>query len=192
MTTDYVGSELMEPDGYLQPRGYKITAHCHRCGNDFSWTAKNMAGKDRPCPRKACREAVFQEAVLKEARNLAKILEEQRPPGHIGDKPVVRAIDETARIVMEDHHLTDLRDNIRPGESMAPKLPGDQQEKADNFFNSNALASKGLPSRAATLLGRRAIAGAFRATAVNPSDLLRAQPGERAPIQTLVRTEKIG
>ena len=106
VTTDYLGSEVMPPDGYLQPRRYKITAHCHRCGTDFSWITTKMGGKDRPCPKRACKAAIFQEAVQREAFNLAKMLEEQRPPGHIGENIQVKAIDATAEIVMEDHHLT--------------------------------------------------------------------------------------
>jgi hypothetical protein len=192
MTTDYMGSEVVAPDGYLQPRRYKITAHCHRCDKEFHWIASRPGGKDRACPRKACKEAIFREAVQKEAFNLAKMLDEQRPPGHIGDKLVVKAIDATAEIVMEDHHLTDLKDNIRQGETMAPPLPDGKQALADNFFSGNALARAGIPSRQAALLGRRAIAGAFRSTAINPAHVLGAKPGERAPIQTPVRTEKIG
>lgn len=192
MTTDYLGSEVMAPDGYLQPRRYKITAHCHRCDHEFSWIATTMAGKDRACPRRACKDAIFREAVAKEAANLAKMLDEQRPPGHIGENIQVKAIDATAEIVMEDHHMTDLKDNIRVGETMAPPLPNGQQKLADNFFGGNAMAAAGIPSRQAALLGRRAIAGAFRSTAINPAHVLGAKAGERAPIQTPVRTEKIG
>jgi len=52
----------------------------------------------------------------------------------VGGSLVVKAVDTTAQIVMEDHGMTDLRSDVREGESMAPKLPPRQQAMADNFF----------------------------------------------------------
>jgi len=52
----------------------------------------------------------------------------------VGGSLAVRAVDETAKIVMEDHNLTDLRSDVREGENMVPKLPPRQQALADNFF----------------------------------------------------------
>ena len=192
MSDTYVGSETLPPEGYLTPRRYKVTYFCHRCETEFSRIGTTIPKSDPPCPKKRCREAVFREAVQKEAFNLAKMLDEQHPPGHIGENIQVKAIDATAEIVMEDHHLTNLKDNIRVGETMAPPLPDGKQALADNFFGGNAMAAAGIPSRQAALLGRRAIAGAFRSTAINPAHVLGAKAGERAPIQTPVRTEKIG
>jgi len=54
----------------------------------------------------------------------------------VGGSLAVRAVDETAKIVMEDHGLTDLRSDVREGESMAPKLPPVLQARADNFFSA--------------------------------------------------------
>jgi hypothetical protein len=188
----YVGSETLPPEGYLTPRRYKVTYFCHRCESEFSRIGTTIPKSDPPCPKKKCREAVFREAVQKEAFNLAKMLDEQRPPGHIGENIQVKAIDATAEIVMHDHGMTDLKDNIREGETMAPPLPDGKQKLADNFFSGNALERAGIGSRQAQMLGRRAIAGAFRSTAINPAHVLGAKAGERAPIQTPVRVEKIG
>lgn len=187
MSEQYIGSETLPPDGFMQPRRYKITARCLRCQKNYSWVTTKPGGPDRPCPKKKCREEVIQERVLREAENVAKMLEEQRAPGHIGANTGVKAIDETARIVMEDHKLTDLKDNIRPGEAMAPKLPGPQQAAADNFFTKNPLAERGVNARQAELLKRRAIGGAFRGMAVSPT-VTGGTPGE-SPMR-LVRTEK--
>lgn len=189
MSETYVGSETLPADGYLQPRRVKITCLCHRCGHEFSWVAKAVTAKDRPCPRKACKEAAIEEDVQRRAANMAKIFEEQRAPGVIGDKMVVKAVDETARIVMEDHNMTDLKDNIRPGEAMAPKLPGAQQAAADNYFSANPLQSRGVGSRQAELLKRRALAGAFRGMAINPSNVVPGTPGQ-SPMRH-IRTEKL-
>ena len=61
----------------------------------------------------------------------------------------VRAADTTAAIVMQDYGMTDLRDNVREGESAAPKLPPAQQAAADNFFGGpkrrNATGIMALP-----------------------------------------------
>lgn len=51
-----------------------------------------------------------------------------------GGSLIVRAVDTTAQIVMQDHGMTDLRSDVREGESMAPKLPPRQQAMADSFF----------------------------------------------------------
>lgn len=188
MTESYIGAETLPPDGYLQPRRYKITCLCHRCDKEYSWVAKVVTSDDRPCPRKACKAAALREQIDKEVANRTKMLEEQRPPGHIGANIGVRAVDETARIVMEDHQMTDLKDNIRPGESMAPKLPGAQQTAADNFFSANPLRDRGVGSRQAEMLKRRAIGGAFRGMAVSPT-ITGGTAGE-SPMRH-VRTEKL-
>ncbi len=53
----------------------------------------------------------------------------------VGGSLVVRAVDQTAAIVMADHHLTDLRSDVREGETMAPKLPPRLQAMADGMFS---------------------------------------------------------
>jgi hypothetical protein len=184
----YLGQEVLEPDGFMQPKRYRILCRCNRCGNEYSYVVSKLTTRDRPCPRKACKEAVFEEDVERRARHLAQMIEDQRAPAHIGDKIVVKAVDKTADVVMTDYGLTDLKDNIRPGESMAPKLAPPMQAAADNFFNKNPLQSQGVGSRQAQLLGRRAIAGAFRGMAVNPGQVVPGSPGV-SPMR-LVRTEK--
>lgn len=57
-----------------------------------------------------------------------------RAPGIIGGNVQIKAIDETAKIVMEDYGYTNLRDDVRPTETMTPKLPPAQQAAADNYF----------------------------------------------------------
>lgn len=186
--TSYVGSETLAPEGFMQPRRYKITALCLRCQKEYSWITTKPGGPDKPCARKACKEAVIQERVQREAAHIAKMLEEQRAPGHIGANVQVKAVDLTAEIVMKDHNMTDLKDNIRSGEPMAPKLPGAMQAAADNFWNKNPLAERGVGSRQAELLKRRAIAGAYRGMAVSPS-VVGGTAGE-SPMR-LVRKESL-
>jgi hypothetical protein len=173
MTDDvnYLGAEVQEAEGYLQPRLYKIYAVCNRCHNEFSWTAKTPGGKDRPCPRKACKEAIRQEEIEEAARKFAGILE-QGPPAVIGRNNMVKAVDQTAEMVMQDFKMTDLRDNIKPGESMAPKLAAPLQKAADGFFGGGAVKDNHrLKSRMARL-GAQAIAGSFKDSAINPAALV--------------------
>lgn len=184
----FIGQELAELDPdvpkHLQPRRYRVTALCLRCQEEYEWVTTKLEGKDRPCPKKRCREAARAEEIEREVANRTKMLEEQRPPGHIGDKPIVKAIDTTAQIVMEDHGLTDLKDNIRRGESMAPKLPPAQQRMADGFFGGQNLIPDGAVNRRRQAqmdrLARSAIAGAFRGTAPPANLVLPGRQGEPA------------
>lgn len=187
----YVGSENIGPDGYLKPTRYRVTALCGRCNQQFSWVTTNPGGPDRACTRKACKDAAYREQVMREAANMARIIDEKRPPGHIGKSITVKAVDETARVVMEDYGMTDLKDNIRHGEAIAPKLPAAAQAAADGFFNGQAVKGRaGMRNeKQAQLLGRRAIAGAFRHMAVHPGQVLTGSQGDSA--LRLIGTEKL-
>ncbi len=188
MSQDYIGCETMDPDPkeFLGKRRYKITCRCLRCGKEYSYVASNVVGPDRPCPKKACVKAALEADFAIREANLRKMLEEQRAPGHIGENVQVKAIDATAEIVMQDHKLTNLKDNIRPGESMAPKLPPQQQKAADNFFSGGP---KRMNPKQAELLKRRAVAGAFRGMAINPAQVLPRSSGE-SPLR-IVGTERL-
>jgi hypothetical protein len=174
---DYVGSETLPPEGYLQPRMYKITCRCLRCEQEYSWTAKSISKRDRPCPNPVCKEQARLEREAKDKRNFESILE-NGPPPVVGGSNQVKAIDYTAQTVMDSYGMTNLRDGIDPGESMAPKLPKPMQDAADNFFGgpkSNPAQQKRFAD-----LGRRAIAGQFRGNSVNPNQALGRRPGESA------------
>ena len=56
----------------------------------------------------------------------------------VGGSAITKAVDATAQIVMEDHHMTNLQDNLRPGDTMAPKLHPVLQQQADNMFSGAA------------------------------------------------------
>lgn len=175
-----VGQEVLEPDGYLAPRRYKIHAVCTLCATKYSWITTKLDGKDKPCPNKACQQGQFNLAVERAAQNMMRMLEEQKPPGHIGGNPRIQAVDKTAEIVMQDHGMTDLKDNIRTGDAMAPKLPGPMQSMADNYFGGNAMKSRGIPASRMNALGARAMRGAMRGMAINPGQVMGGQTGEAA------------
>jgi hypothetical protein len=119
----------------------------------------------------------------RENENLRQMLEEGRAPATIGQNIRVKAVDETARIVMEDGHYTDLRDNIREGEAMAPKLPQAQQALADAMFSNKpdkvtpVISTDGrrgmtIPSAQLRAVGERAIRGAYARNSVKPTAII--------------------
>ena len=184
-------TERLEPDGYLQPSRWRIHYQCQRCGHKYSQVTTKLDGKDKPCPVKVCQAEARHEEVMREAHNLAKIIAEQRAPEHIGDNPMNRAIDRTAEVVMTDYGLTDLKDNIREGETMAPRLgvgrdmagnPMNLQSQADNYFSGKAVAdAAGVQNRQAQMMGMRAIHGRYRNMAISPNVAgVGRQPGEKA------------
>lgn len=157
---------------HLQPTRYRIYYSCDVCGHTWNKVTTKVSGKDPLCPSKVCKkERAIQEAE-DAAANMAQIIEERRAPGVIGSNAMVNAVDTTAKIVMEDHGMTDLRDNVREGDTLAPKLPGKQQIAADNYFGTGNAKAAGATNRTASLLKRRAIAGAFKNMAGNPQAML--------------------
>ena len=189
----------MQPESYLEARQYRVTYECERCGHKWKRTYATIPKKDPPCPKVECIVARSLEDKQREVDNLRQMLESQTAPAQVGANIQVRAVDETAKIVMEDFHMTDLKDNVRQGESVAPPLSVEKQKQADNYFGGKgtvpvitAPGEKRATMRAAHMnaLGRRAIAGAFANMAVPPTaimpDAVAGQPALR-----VVRTEKV-
>jgi hypothetical protein len=193
MTTKMLESETIMPgeDEFMGARRYKVTYQCEKCNHIYHRTFKAVPAKDPPCPNKSCAEVSEIEQLKKQVENLTRMLESQTPPAHIGQKPVVKAVDTTAKIVMEDYSLTNLKDNIRTGETMAPKLPPAQQAAADGYFGGSALKAAGINKKQMDLLGRRAMSGAFRGMSVAPSQIMPAMPQGASPLR-VVRTESTG
>lgn len=188
MATDNTGTETVQEErSFLEKRRYKIAYRCSDCGHEWSRVTTNLGGKDPPCPARDCAVKTETARLAREVANLTRMLEEARAPATVGANMVVKAVDETARIVMEDHHMTNLRDNVREGESVAPKLPGAQQAAADGFFGGKHVADvNGVNRRQMDRLGRRAMGGAFKSMALNPGNVLPGKSGE--PILRSVRT----
>lgn len=189
--TEYLGSKEVGAESYLGPTRYRITCKCLRCGHVYKRTLKVVPKENPPCPKQRCKAAILEEARRAMEANIRRMVEAERGPGHIGDKPMVRAIDKTAEIVMHDHGLTNLKDNIRPGENMAPPLPPKLQTAADNFFRGPSMTpdAKNRRAKQMELLGRRAMAGAFRGMAINPDAIVHGQKGV-SPLRSLGK-EKI-
>lgn len=71
-----------------------------------------------------------------------------------------KCVDKTAEIVMTDYGMTNLKDNVRAGEAMAPKLHPQQQAAADNMFGGGG-KKRQMPFNAAAM-AKRAMSGALR------------------------------
>ena len=107
---------------------YEFKWACRSCGHKWKRTIATddpLSIVDPPCP--ACKKRQKQEHEF----NI-----NGRPPAMIGGNDRVRAADQAAEIIMQDHGLTDIKGvtDVREGESSAPKLPGRLQQMADNMF----------------------------------------------------------
>lgn len=119
---------------------YTITFRCPDCGLVFSKKSKSPNPPDPRCPNLDCAKGLFsrpaQESTVEEPRVARAGLDF----GAGADAPAVtghtvtRAVEETARIVMEDQKLPNLGDIAKPGENTAPKLAPKLQAQADGFF----------------------------------------------------------
>lgn len=167
---EYVGSQEVTPDSYLGKPKYRITCRCLRCGNTYKKVVARLTDDNPPCPKRACKAAAVAEERAIMERNLRAMIEAERGPGHIGNNDTVKIIDKTAEIVQQDYGLTNLKDNIREGESMVPSLPPKMQQAADNFFKGPTPTAdqKSRRTKQMELLGRRAMGGAFRNMSINP------------------------
>lgn len=158
---------------------YKITYRCQRCGGKFSKLVSNPDTAKLKCQNMDCRHV---------QKNIGLDLSAGTSPGIVGASNVVKAVDETARIVMEDYGLSNLKDNLREGDSAAPSLPPQQQALADGFFNGkNTRNRMGISSRQAEMIKRRAIAGAYRGSALDvksvlPDNRVALRPVGKAPV----------
>ncbi len=182
---------MPDPEEFMGVRRYRVTFECAKCGHVYRKTFKSIPKDDPPCPNPSCAEASRVAQLEKEVENLRRMLESGQPPAQIGKKVVVKAIDTTAEIVMQDYGLSNLKDGIRTGETMAPKLPPAQQAAADGYFGGQALKSAGVNKKQMDLLGRRAISGAFRSMSVAPSAIMPHTPQGSSPLR-VVRTEPTG
>ena len=132
---------------------YRPIYSCPRCGN--KWRGKvvtvldGMSAEEHAafklemdatpqCPNLDC-------GVISVPRGIDLSL--QTAPGLVGSNLQVKAIDETAKIVMQDYGMTDLRSDVRPGETTAPKIAPALQTQADNFFVGGRKRHPGLPNR---------------------------------------------
>ena len=199
MTSEFVSSETQMPESQFEDRKYRVNYRCRDCGHKWkSRWLKAVPYKDPPCPNPSCAEVRQLRQTQIENQRLRAMLEEQRAPAQIGDKTIVKAVDQTAEMVMQDYGMTDLKDNIREGESMAPKLPGPAQAAADNYFQAARPAKavdfgtgrmRTIQAKHLNMIGERAMKGAYRRQAVAPNSVIPENVRNQPPL-TLVRTAR--
>lgn len=165
---------------------YKVELRCKdwRCKHKFSRTMyaddeEHLASMPNPpCPK--CKKKLQRKDATEEAQAALPIMPMEqwleqggKGPGINGQSNLVKAIDMAAEITMKDYNLTNLKDNIRPGETMAPRLPVQQQSLADNFFApASNPAFTARQKRRVQMLGQNAIKGAYRNMAVDVKSVL--------------------
>lgn len=128
-----------------------------------------------PCPKcsKKPRREESEEQAQPPLPHTGLNLELQTAPAQVGKNNTVKAIDMAADIAMQDYGLTNLKDNVRQGDIMAPALPPAQQKLADNFFSpASNPAFNTRRQKQMQMLGQRAIKGAFRSTALDVKAVL--------------------
>jgi hypothetical protein len=158
---------------------YRIVFRCKHCGNAWAKICATPDPKQPRCPNLDCKK-VHRDIGFDPGLGTA--------PAAVGMSNTTKAIDLTAEITMKTYGLTDLKDNLREGESMAPKLPAPQQQQVDTFFEpqKNPRLS-GRRARYLDQLGKRAIAGQFRNTALDVKSVL---PDARVGLR-LAGTQKL-
>jgi hypothetical protein len=189
--------EVQAPATPFEARKYRVRYRCAECGYEWhSRWMKVVPKTDPPCPNVSCVEVRQLRQTQLENQRLRAMLAEQRAPAQIGANAQVKAVDFTAETVMESYGMTDLKDNIREGESMAPKLPGPRQAQADNYFTSQPAKSidlvtgrqRMIQAKHLNQIADRAMKGAYRRRAVTPVEVLPKETRNQPPL-TLVRTQ---
>jgi hypothetical protein len=172
---------------------YIIRCRCTHfgCGHIYKWTvdAENREAVDKlpnkPCPKCAPKKAKKTKRKPKVERRDAYevasspiahdgidgVIEAQRAPGINGANVTVRAIDETANIVMSDYGLSDLKTNTRAGDTMAPDLTPRQRQMNANFWGGKRGQKPMMDQAAGKQMVQQAMAGQFLAgNAGTPTD----------------------
>ena len=136
---------------------YRVKIRCKLCYHVYQRTLTSLSDPDPPCPK--CGGAAAPAPGID--------FETGKAPA-VGGSNLTKAVDLTAQIVMEDHKMTDLKDNVRYGETAVPKLPPVQQAMADSMFSRK---KPGINPNVLNTLGRRALAGGY---AGGTPDVIRA------------------
>jgi hypothetical protein len=147
----------------------KVTLRCIPCGHKYTRVLPSEDAPDPPCPACDKREKV---------RGMD--FSTGRAPAVVGMSTSVKAIDQTAEIVMQDHGMTDLKSNVREGETSAPPLAPQLQKMADGFFGGGRRKNPMIPN--AAMLGRRALAGSYSPGVQHSPDPVAVAQAPRTPM----------
>ncbi len=129
---------------------FEVLLRC-TCGHKYKRILKSLDQPDPPCPK--CKKAAAPPRGID--------LTSGKAPAAVGMSVNVKAMDETANIVMQDYGMTDMRDNVREGETARPKLRPDMQKKVEGFFGGGGKKRSSLPPNIQRAI-RSANSGALR------------------------------
>ncbi len=163
-----------DPKNAFTPVSYRVKYRCKRCGHEYSRIQKSLSAPDVPCPKQECKDAIQAEMIERAVANRMAILESRQMPGVIGMNEKVKVVDMTAAMVMEQGGHTDLKDNLREGDTMVPSLPPPLQKQVDGFFSGKP---DGISKARAKRLTDNALRGQYRNMAVSPADVFSGQKG---------------
>lgn len=171
----------------VERQKYRMTFKCGDCATVFKKITMNANLDKAPCPECKKKNRITRFTRMNDGPVSASDLKERdwdkhpyvRPPKSAESSAnMIKAVDETARIVMEDHKMGDLKDNVRAGESMAPKLAPHLQKQADAMFAGGGRKAM-IPN--AAKMARTAMAGGYRNSGyVDPISTL--SPKHKPPV----------
>lgn len=146
---------------------YKIICRCTRCNHRWNRFTADITSPDPPCPRVTMRDDDGKPVSTcgKETVPIGMDFSSTRAPALGGTSIRTKAIDETAEMVMQDYGLTDMRDDVREGETASPKLPPRQQEMADNYFGGPKARRMNMPGFNPAAAAAAAMSGRLSDTA---------------------------
>lgn len=157
---------------------YAVTIRCQVCQCRYKRTmeAEDIETLERiadpPCPN------------CKKAQKVRRAKFDGTAPA-IGGSIVVRAVDYTAQTVMADYAMTDLRSDVREGETMAPKLAPRLQAMADNMFDrpkQRGNPAAGIFGLSARAVMAAAVSGRFQTNDTPNPIATQHRARDRAPI----------
>lgn len=172
---------------------YRPSYHCSVCGTAWKGKPTSTVGVNTPNEDAEYKLAMYGTppcpkcGSYTEPRGMDMSL--NKAPATVGQNTQVKAIDKTAEIVMQDYGMTDLRTNVRMGETAAPKIAPQLQVQADNFFVGGRKRHPHLPNKASmspAFLGKAAMAGAYR----QGGTVETLNPSLRPPVNVIASTDK--
>lgn len=192
---------------------------CSDCGYGFEKKTEKdprKGGRKPSCPEckkgsysaiKSMSKSNVEHTQEKSDANVKDINESRQAPS-AGKSNFTKAMDVTAEIVMKDYNLTNLQDNLRAGDSMAPKLQGNDasgvplETRVDNVFapqkpvmgQNNAAISVNKALTAGINAGRFANQSQIRDIAAQARDFGQAQAsstGYKIPTDIILDNNRI-
>lgn len=175
---------------------YLCTCRCRVCGLEYEGVIQRKKDPNPRCPNLQCESRAGGTGRLftTETRGAPVAAFAFDPAAGkapaMGASKITKAIDATAQIVMEDHRMTDLQDNLRPGDSMAPKLRPDLQAKADAMFSPRRRAAGGRNPFSHAAMVARINSGALAPAQTHSPDIIGAVHKAKLAAPTIMMENK--